>query len=204
MAVTAIVPVKALTDAKSRLADQLSGDERRALVTWMLGRVLDACLSADPIDRVIVVAGDREAAAVAARAGVEVLIEPVPGLPAALRAADQAAAGAGATLIVPADLPLATAGDLETACRARAGVVVVPTWDGGTGALLRRPPSVVATAFGPGSAAAHLRLAAAAGVRALRLDLPNLALDVDTPRDLRLIPGGAQRLALGTTSRCAP
>ncbi|MGH8905036.1 MAG: 2-phospho-L-lactate guanylyltransferase [Egibacteraceae bacterium] len=187
MAVTAIVPVKALAHAKSRLSGHLDGAERRALVTWMLGRVLDACLGAAAVDRVLVVAGDPEAAAVAARPGVEVLIEPSPGLLRALEAADQAAGGASATLVVPADLPLATPADLDAVCAAGAAVVVVPTRDGGTGALLRRPPRVIRPAFGPASSAAHLRAAAAARVPALRLNLPNLALDVDTPHDLQLV-----------------
>jgi 2-phospho-L-lactate guanylyltransferase len=197
MAITAIVPVKALVDAKSRLSGQLGSIERRALVTWMLGRVLEACLGADAVDRVLVVAGDLEAAAAATRPGVEVLVEPLPGLARALETADHAARQASATLIVPADLPLATATDLDAVCSAGTAVVVAPARDGGTGALLRRPPDVVRPAFGPGSAEAHLRAAAVARVRALRLDLPNLALDVDTFCDLQLLwgEGGAAAIA---------
>ncbi|MGH8929888.1 MAG: 2-phospho-L-lactate guanylyltransferase [Egibacteraceae bacterium] len=187
MGVTAIVPVKALPHAKSRLAGHLDEAQRRALVIWMLGRVLDACLGARPIDRVLAVVGDLQAAAVAARPGVDVVIEPSPGLRVALETADRAASKAHATLVIPADLPLATAADLETICGVSDPVIVVPTRDGGTGAFGRRPPDVVGTAFGPASAAAHLRLAAAAGVRATRMNLPNLALDVDTPGDLRLL-----------------
>ncbi|MDP8969360.1 MAG: hypothetical protein M3N52_02430, partial [Actinomycetota bacterium] len=56
---------------------------------------------------------------------------------------------------------------------------------GGTGALLRRPAQVMGTAFGEQSAAAHLRLAREARVRHVRLRLPGLALDVDTPVQLR-------------------
>lgn len=188
--VTAIVPVKALIHAKSRMAETLEALGRRTLVTWMLGRVLDACLGAKAVGRIVVIAGDAETAAEAARSGVDVLVEPVRGLGAALATGDCATAGAGATLVVPADLPLATAADLDAVCEAGSEapcVVVVPTHDGGTGALLRRPSDVVGTAFGPGSAAVHLGLAAEAGVRSVRLDLPNLAFDVDTPRDLRAL-----------------
>ena len=187
MAVTAIVPLKALSLAKGRLAGHLDAEERRAIVTWMLDRVLGACLSGASIDRVLVVAGDHQAAAAAARPGVDVLVEPSPGLTAALDAADDAARGAAATLVVVADLPLATAADLDAVCSTDAAVVVAPTRDGGTGALLRRPAGVIRTAFGAGSAAAHVRLAEAAGVHAARLDLPNLALDVDTPGELRSV-----------------
>ncbi|MGH8901810.1 MAG: 2-phospho-L-lactate guanylyltransferase [Egibacteraceae bacterium] len=193
MAVTTIVPLKALAHAKSRMAGHLDEPGRRRLVAWMLDRVLDACLGAGAVSRVIVVAGDAQAAAEAVRWGVEVVVEPTAGLAAALAMGDRTAAGMHATLVVPADLPLATATDVDAVCAAGAhvpSVVVVATRDGGTGALLRRPGAVVGTAFGPGSAAAHLRLAAAAGIRPVRLDLPNLAFDVDTPDDLRALADG--------------
>jgi 2-phospho-L-lactate guanylyltransferase (CobY/MobA/RfbA family) len=74
-------------------------------------------------------------------------------------------------------------------------VVVVATQDGGTGALLRRPSRVINTAFGQsGSASGHLRLAAAVGIRPVKLDVPNLAFDVDTPSDLRALDGKLPRL----------
>jgi 2-phospho-L-lactate guanylyltransferase len=63
-------------------------------------------------------------------------------------------------------------------------VLVAPTHDGGTGALLRRPADVIAPAFGVASAAAHLRAARQAGVRAGLIWRPGLARDIDHPADL--------------------
>jgi 2-phospho-L-lactate/phosphoenolpyruvate guanylyltransferase len=110
------------------------------------------------------------------------VLEPRPGLGRALATADATAAGAAATLVVAADLPLVAAEDLDAVCAAGArgpAVVVAPTHDGGTGALLRRPPRLIPTAYGPGSAARHLALARAAGASALVVDRQALALDVD-------------------------
>ncbi len=189
MPVTAIIPLKGLSAAKTRLAPALDPGDRRALVGWMLARVLDACRDAEDVAAVLVVAGDDEAAQLARSAHAQdVLVQTRAGLAAAIGLADQAASHADATLVVAADLPLVEARDLERVCQAAArprGVVVVPTDDGGTAALLRRPPGVITSAYGPGSAAAHLGLAEAAGVPALRLDLPRLRVDVDTPRALR-------------------
>lgn len=185
---TAIVPFKALRRAKGRLGDALDATERKAVSLAMLDRVLSACRAAAHVVDLVVVCGDREGSAAAAARGARVLLEPSPGLPAALAAADAATRDAPATVIVAADLPLATGEDLDAVCEAGSAgpcVVVAGTRDGGTAALLRRPPGVVGTAYGPGSAAAHLALAADAGVRAVRLDLPRLALDVDTPAALR-------------------
>jgi 2-phospho-L-lactate guanylyltransferase len=147
------------------------------------------------VGSVLVVAGDQAAAELAAAhpgggGTVGMLIEPAPGLARALAAADAAAAAAPATVVVVADLPLLRAYDVDAVCAAGSRgpcAVVAPTADGGTGALLRRPASLLGTAFGAESAAAHLRLATAAGIPAMRLELSGFALDVDTAEDLRQV-----------------
>jgi 2-phospho-L-lactate/phosphoenolpyruvate guanylyltransferase len=153
----------------------------------MFGRVAAASRDAMSVGRVLAVAGDGAAARVAQEHGVEVLIEPRPGLQLALATADAALADADATLVVAADLPLVEAVDLDLVCDAAVadGVVVAPTDDGGTGALLRRPPLVIAPAYGPGSAARHLARARAAGVAAVRIERRGLAVDVDDAAGLR-------------------
>lgn len=201
--VVAIVPLKALDRAKGRLAGDLDPAQRRALTRWMFGRVLAACREADRIDGLLVVAGDQAGAALARRHEASVLVEPRPGLREALAAADRACAGAAATVVVAADLPLARGADLDLVCEtgeAPGGprVVVAPTGDGGTGALYRRPPSAIGTRYGRASAAAHLRLAEHAGLAAVTLHVPALALDVDTAGQLRqaaLLDGGMGRWA---------
>lgn len=195
---TAIVPIKALRRAKGRLAPGLDEGSRRELAAWMFTHVLDACLDCEAVSDVLVVAGDDEAAELAAPLPVRVVIERTPTLAAAIARADRETEGAEATLVVAADLPLVTSSDIDEVCRAgETGpcVVVAPTRDGGTGALLRRPPQITGTAFGPQSGSAHLDLAAAAGARAVRLDLPNLALDVDTASSLRAAGSRDPRLA---------
>jgi len=187
--VTAVVPLKALDRAKGRLDGALDPPDRRELTAWMFGRVVAALDAATAVGDVLVVVGDAAGEALAAHHGVRSLREPRPGLPQALAAADAATADRPATLVVAADLPLARPDDLDRVCAAGRrspgpAVVVAPTQDGGTGALYRRPAGVVGTAFGPGSAGAHLALARAAGVRAVRLEVPRLALDVDTAEGL--------------------
>lgn len=198
----AIIPLKALDAAKGRLAPDLDPSARRALTAWMFGRVLAACRGAEHIDGVLVVAGDEAAGALARAHAAAAVVEPRPGLDAALAAADDACADEAATLVVAADLPLARPADLDRVCAVgeRPGVVVAPTRDGGTGALLRRPPRAISTRYGPGSAAAHLALARAAGVPGLRLDVPALALDIDTAGQLQeaaLLDGGLARWLRG-------
>ena len=187
MPVTAIVPIKALAAAKGRLSESLDPQDRRALVAWMAARVLRACAQCEAIADTLVVAGDEAAAEIGRAAGAAVLVVAEPGLQAALSVADAATAERGATMVVAADLPQATAQDLHAVIEAGAdlhGVVVAPTSDGGTGVLLRRPPGVIGTAYGPGSAGAHAALATAAGVPVVFVHRTGLAEDVDTPAQL--------------------
>ena len=185
---TAVIPLKALASAKGRLADALEPEERQAFVAWMARRVITACRACDDISEVLVIAGDEAAATVARDAGVPALVVTEPGLDVALARADAATSDRPTTLIVAADLPELTPADLTAVVAAAQGsepaVVVAPTHDGGTGALLRRPPSVMGTAYGVASAAAHVQLARAAGVTPVVLDRHGLARDVDTPGQL--------------------
>lgn len=183
----------------------------------MFGRVMAACQEATLVARVLVVAGDLAAADLAAAHDVEVLTEPRPGLQRALATADAAVTSRprppAATLVVAADLPLARGTDLDRVCYAGGeseamhsthpagpAVVVAPTRDGGTGALYRRPPAVIGTRYGPGSAAAHLRLAVAAGANAALARIPALALDVDTAGQLREAAGLDSEVAAWTSA----
>lgn len=203
MQTTAIIPLKALAQAKQRLAGALDGEDRRTFVAWMAGRVIAAAVGCDGTGEVLVVAGDDDAAAVGRQAGVRTLIERAPGLAAAMAAADAATADADATLVLAADLPEVTPEDVAavlSAASAKRAVVISPTRDGGTGALLRRPAGVIATAYGPASAAAHAQLARAAGIEPVIVHRTALANDVDTPGELPAALALAARLDVG----CAP
>lgn len=179
---TAVLPLKALRAAKGRLAPDLAPLQRRDLVTRMLAVVAAAARGATSVERVVVVAGDADAAAAAHGLDLEVFADPGSGLNAAIRSAD-ATLGNAPTIVLAADLPEATAAAVDHLAgllpRARPAVLVAPTVDGGTGALLRAPGGLVAPAYGPGSCAAHLRAARDTGVWAARIHVPELARDVD-------------------------
>jgi 2-phospho-L-lactate/phosphoenolpyruvate guanylyltransferase len=200
-ATVAVIPVKRLRGALRRLAGALPAPVRRELQMAMLDDVLGACAATDALAGVVVVTSDPDAAALArARAGAAVLPdhEPPRGMNAAVVRGLEAAgrSGAGAALVLTADLPLAGAADLE-AILAAAGpgpsALLVPSRHGtGTNAMLLAPPGALEPQLGPDSLARHLAQAARRGVAARLLERPALALDVDTPRDL------ADLLATGT------
>jgi 2-phospho-L-lactate guanylyltransferase len=90
-------------------------------------------------------------------------------------------------LFLSADLPTLGTTDVEAmiaACPPR-GIAIGRAHDAGTNALALRPPGVILPSFGaPRSSAVHAALAAEAGVPAVFVDRPGLALDLDTPSDL--------------------
>jgi 2-phospho-L-lactate guanylyltransferase len=185
--VTAVVPLKRLARAKQRLAEVLDPPSRALLARLMFDRVMAACAASEGIERIVVVTGCAETAEAAEAHGATAVAEDSPGLAAAMATADRHTADCPATLVVVGDLPTLTADELTRICAAGAtspSVVVAPTEDGGTGALLRRPPGALPAAFGPASAAAHESLASRAGIEPIRVHLPGAALDVDTPAEL--------------------
>ena len=194
----AIVPVKALEDAKRRLAPALAPSDRRRLVLTMLEDVLALLREIPSIARVLVVTPDPEVAAVAASHGVGVVSEDGPSdLNAAVRRGLALARSQGAerALVVPADVPLATQAEmLSILASARAGpkpqVVIVPSEDGGgTNAMLLAPPEAMQPEFGEGSFVRHVAQAVALGLDFRVLRLPGLGADIDQPRDLARLAG---------------
>ncbi len=213
MNIHVIVPVKDLQRAKSRLAELLAPDERRALVLAMLRRVLTVLLGEqnDPLQSALRVGVEQTAGAVASVDIAQIWVIsadatvwslatalgacPLPDQASDLNAAlEQAravayAAGAEALLIIPADVPLITAADrqqLLAALYAGAAFVIAPDHTGqGTNALGFRLPSSLAFQFGPDSFAQHINAAQRAGLVPQIYVSPTLALDIDTTADLR-------------------
>ncbi len=185
-----LVPMRSPGIGKTRLAPSLGAAERAGLAKAMLADVA-AALDAAPVDRIVVVAGGRAAAEVATSLGLDAVLDP-PGsrdLNDALAAAGASLGGVDRVLVAAADLPRLSPSDVAAVLDVDAAVVVAPTDDGGTGGLVRRPPDVVPTSYGPGSAARHVAAAQAHGLEVVTLRTPGFAVDVDTIDDLAALSG---------------
>ena len=196
----ALVPIRGLETAKSRLGGDLDAEERLELVTELLRRTRVATRDARHVAGTIVVTMDGDAAELARRHDAIGLVESAPGLNEAIQAARSVAIARGATavLVLPADLPAVSSLAVDELLQAAAApalggtgkaanrplVALVGDRHGaGTNALLLTPALVIAPAFGLGSREAHARAAAEAGARFVELESP-LAFDVDTSADL--------------------
>lgn len=191
----ALVPIRGLETAKTRLGGGLDAEERRDLVIDLLQRTLVATRDARRVTGTIVVTMDPAAAGIAHDHRAVGLVERAPGLNGAISAARSVAVARGATavLVLPADLPAISAGAVDDVIAAAdaartpdaLGLVALVTdqHGRGTNALLIAPPGRIDPLFGQASRELHRAAAAAAGARFIELDGP-LALDVDTTDDL--------------------
>jgi 2-phospho-L-lactate guanylyltransferase len=202
---TAIIPVKRFRAAKQRLLEALDPTQRTTLVAAMLTDVLVAVTACEPVERVVVVTGERRAERIALRQAqrattpLEVLREPTDSghsEAATLGIVRAKALDARCVALLPGDCPLLDSAELDAALdRMRAGrVAVVPDRHGtGTNALLLSPPDAIGPAFGPGSRARHAERGVKAGQDVAVEPLDSLGPDVDTPEDLAAIAAILER-----------
>lgn len=194
MTVWAIVPVKPLRRAKSRLSDVLSRDEREELSKRLLIQTLEVLDQVTGIDKTLVVSRDSQALSLARGFGARTVTERGrPRLNTALVRATLVASGYGVAgvLVLPSDLPLISKEAVEKliflAGNPPVAVIAPDRRGSGTNALLVSPPDLIEYEFGVDSFERHVALAEEAGARVEICDLPSLRLDLDDPEDLELL-----------------
>lgn len=189
MSTWVVIPVKHLSKAKSSLGTILTLALRRELVLHMLADVLNAVRNARSVADTIVVSSDEEVLKIARANGALGILEPNVGLNKALELAIKhaIAKGATSTLILPSDLPLLKAVDIENIIAMASSpqdVAIAPSKDNGTNALFLRPPDVMNLRFGGESFPVHLAEARGAGISPHIYRSFNVATDVDGAEDL--------------------
>ncbi len=200
-----LVPVKNLKQAKQRLASVLDQAARTELAQAMLHDVLEVLASWQSRPDVAIVSCDSFALSLASTYGFEIIADHKnSGESDAIEIATRVCEMRGLdTLVIPADIPLIQAWEMQAIMDAapELGSVLVPAGDGrGTNAVLRRPAALFPLRFGNDSFKPHLAAAQASGQSCVVLSLPGIAVDVDNPADLRQLaelPGEtrAQHLA---------
>jgi 2-phospho-L-lactate/phosphoenolpyruvate guanylyltransferase len=201
-----LIPVKSLANAKQRLASLLDQPTRTKLAQAMLFDVLETLGSWQSRPEVGVVTSDPFAVELARRFEFQIIPDnanrsETDAIEMATRFC--ASQGVDSTLVIPGDIPLIKAHELERILEAAPdeGSVLVPAADGrGTNAAWRRPAGLFPLRFGNDSFKPHLAAARATQKPCVVLQLPGIALDIDSPTDLRQLaeaPGEtrAQRLA---------
>ena len=206
-----LVPLKENSRAKSRLAPLLSLHER-SQVAWMLLEDLVRALAPLPFP-VFLLTSSARAAARADTLGWMVIREDrqISESVSVDTASHQLRRmGTEAVLRLPADLPRVRAEDVAALLSLPVeapGAILVPSRDHtGTNAILRAPPDLFPSHFGPGSFALHVDEAEKAGAEIRILHNPRLALDLDDASDVAHLldqpeEGGTHRLLLDLNIR---
>jgi len=188
MLVHAVVPVKSLRQSKTRLSRILTPRERTALILAMLHDVLNA-LASSLVCRVCLVASDSMVQDLADGRKVTYCQEKRHGLNSAIDLGVKWCNKheAEAVLIVPADVPMVTSEDINWIIRLgaeRKCIVISPSLNGGTNALLQKPPGVIPLRFGKNSYIKHIKQALFDGVSVKSYWSKRVAVDIDSLEDL--------------------
>ena len=201
MSLWAIVPIKPLYRAKSRLAEVLSPEQRYQFAETMLRHILTILKDVPQITGTLVISRDTKALAIARDLGAKTIQESNPSdlNPALARATEVARVwGAGAVLILPADLPFITPEDVENIAdlgiNAMSVVIAPDRAEDGTNAMLVRPAGLIPYSYGQQSYERHVMAAKSAEADVKIYESDSIRLDIDIPADLdeynRLIADG--------------
>lgn len=185
MSCWALVPIKRRSAAKQRLGERLSPELRLALTRTMLESVVHALRRSRRVDHVAFASVERDTIP----AEFPVLPDKGGGLNAVLEDARRflVARGADELLVLPADLPMVSAADIDAVVESgrRGGFALAADDAGlGTNALFLSAGAAFRFQFGDDSRACHLAESMRTGFMPVEANSPGLSFDVDEPQDL--------------------
>jgi 2-phospho-L-lactate/phosphoenolpyruvate guanylyltransferase len=189
MKYNALIPVKSLMTAKSRLSSTFTQHQRERLVLDMLHHVLSVLLDSELFEKVSVVSSDKHVLEKAYLWGAQAVVEEYHGHNQALHAAALREKSEGVTtlLTISADLPLLTTQEIRCFYEQslQHDVVLAPSRDGtGTNAIMVHPPLAVPYVFGTASLQSYIEAAKQKHLSYSKFHSIGLALDIDTIDDL--------------------
>jgi len=195
----AVIPVKGLTESKTRLSTYLQRDKRRILVEALLDDVLSSVIRSRAYGTIMVVSPDESVGSRIPLQEVSFLKQTGIGLNRAVEQANRLAmlGHARSLTTVLADIPLVEPGDFKELASLGANgrrVVMAPSKKAGTNVMLTSPPGVISPSYGRWSYSKHLHQAQARGLNAYSISNGRVSFDIDTMADLielrRLDPEG--------------
>ncbi|MEE2821773.1 MAG: 2-phospho-L-lactate guanylyltransferase [Acidobacteriota bacterium] len=186
-----LLPLKDPTQAKQRLAGQLSSSERQRLAWAMLEDVAQALHQAQEPDQVVVVSSYPPILRYARQHHWHVI--PENSQISESRSVDRSCqllreSDVTTVLRIPGDIPLLQGKDLDLLLQydlSPPSAIIVPSRDGtGTNALLRNPPDAFPSHFGENSFILHQKEASHHGVKLKIISNPRISFDLDKLNDI--------------------
>jgi 2-phospho-L-lactate guanylyltransferase len=185
----AVIPVRGLTESKTRLSAHLQGDKRKILVEALLDDVLSSIIRSKVYGTVMVISPDENVAGRIRPEEVSFLKQTGMGLNRAVEQGNRLATQGHARSLttVLADIPLVEPADFKELVNLGSPgrrVVLAPSKKGGTNVMLTSPPGVISPSYGRWSYSKHLRQAQASGLSAYSISNSRVSFDIDKMSDL--------------------
>ena len=143
------------------------------------------------IDKTIIVGADSEVELSAKKFGMTFLKEQQKGLNPALNQTTKWSIQncAEQVLILPADIPTVTSKDIDQLIKSASknSIVISPSKNGGTNAMLQTPPEIIVPAFGNDSFRKHTEQAISKHVKTKVYVSSHIMLDIDSGKDLSIL-----------------
>ena len=186
---TAIIPMKRLEQAKSRLAGRLDPSERREIVIRLFSHVLETLNDTPAIAQILVVTSDAEVSRLASEGGATVLNQADAGVNAAIEYGIEQLGDVGSERFIAifGDLPYLTSNDIQNVVDLMepGTLVVAPDrHERGTNLLAGYRVDAIRPAFGSDSFKTHRGVAVEGGLIVREYRSRGTAFDIDTPDDL--------------------
>ncbi|MBE2222806.1 MAG: 2-phospho-L-lactate guanylyltransferase [Anaerolineae bacterium] len=190
MTIWAILPVKPLSQSKTRLAHILSPAERADLTQQLLEHTLQVLQQVPAIAQTLVVSRDAAVLHTAQRYHTDTFTEHEPfHLKTAVTQAAKYATlqGVNSILIIPADLPFLQAYEIQNILNeistAENCIICPDEKQNGTNALMLPPSINFRFQYGPGSYQKHLAEAQRLKITIKSITTPGICFDLDTEAD---------------------
>ncbi len=209
MQARALLPLKDLVEAKSRLSGLLNPAQRRALTQAMVEDVLSVLAGHPHISTVTLVSDDPSANMLAAKYGIRHWRESSLGCRGLNRVITRSCdllfrESEQPVVVLHGDLPALDAADITAVLQGLAQceglVVACDRHERGTNLLAFTRQNRIEFAFGSDSFARHCAAAKARGIPTQLLHRPGIALDIDEPQDLQLL---MRQLDRGLSGHCS-
>ena len=191
MKIAAVIPMKSLHSAKSRLSNILTAQQRKNLAMYLLDATITELKKSNFISEIIIVSIDKAVENYSCLNNLKFIKDSDEGVNKAVILADNYCInnGINANIVVPHDLPFISAKEIDEICtisnKYHKCIIICPSkrFDG-TNILFRKPPDVIKTHYDDNSYMNHLKEAYKLKIPVESLDLVKLRFDLDTKEDL--------------------
>ena len=188
MKVSAIIPVKTFSKAKTRL--NLSSQKKEDLCKIMLEEVLTTISNSKQIEKIVVVSKDEEALKISKQYNAtQIFDHDESGVNHAVSLADDylTKLDFNTSVVFPQDIPFMHTQDVENLLKfqnSSKNVLVVPSMKfDGTNALVRTPFDIMETHYDEDSYKIHIEVGKSYTTRTSMILIRRIMLDVDNPDD---------------------